>query len=383
MPDDQSLNMFRYVVGAAQPLRLLVCREGERNPKTVEVDAPYAIIGRAPACHVSLPDDEEVSYRHAYLQVIGGRVACIDLLSAGGLVWDGPPSKCWLSPEHRIRLGQHWIQLYDDGWFFKGDLESPLNFKPRSQTAPEFGMLPEVELCLADGANAGKSWPINRIVTLLGRDSRCRITCADENISRVHCALLLAPSGLWAVDLVGRGGIRINGEQAACGFLHEEAELQIGKYTLRAHYPQLKHWKAQKAAVADRPSPAFLTRQHAVFPVEEVGDTLIVLPQGDIRQFFYQDIQLESNRIIHLLQTYPFRFVVVDFRDIQDIGAIVTESVAGFCRAAAVGAALCDAPPHFEEALRSKSLFDVWPYYHTRAEALHAVHLSAPPIVGP
>ena len=46
---DQSLNMFRYVVGAAQPLRLLVSREGERNPETVEIDAPYGIIGRASA----------------------------------------------------------------------------------------------------------------------------------------------------------------------------------------------------------------------------------------------------------------------------------------------------------------------------------------------
>ena len=77
---DQPLNMFRYVVGAAQPLRLLVSREGEGNPETVEVDAPYAIIGRASACHVSLPD-KKVAFRHAYLQVIGGRVACIDLFS--------------------------------------------------------------------------------------------------------------------------------------------------------------------------------------------------------------------------------------------------------------------------------------------------------------
>lgn len=378
---DQSLNMFRYVVGAAQPLRLLVSREGERNPQTIAVDGPYAIVGRAAGCQVSLPD-RSVAFRHAYLQVIGGRVACLDLFSPRGLEWDGPSSGVWLSPEHRVRVGDYWIQLFDDGWFFDADLPSPLDFKPRSQTAPEFGTLPEVELSLADGPYAGQKWPINRIITLLGRDERCRITCADENISRVHCALLLAPSGLWAVDLVGRTKIRINGEETECGFLHEDAELKIGKYALRAHYPQLKEWKAKQAAVADRPSPEFLTRQHAVFPIEVAGDTLVVRPQGDIRKFFYQDIQMESNRIIHLLQTYPFRNVLIDFRDIQEVGSIVTESIAGFCRTATVGAAMCEAPPHFLETLRSTKLFEVWPYYNTRMEALQALYSPAPPAVG-
>lgn len=375
------LNMFRYVVGAAQPLRLLVSRDGDRSPKTVEIDAPYAIIGRASACHVSLPD-EKVAFRQAYLQVIGGRVACIDLYRPAGMKWDGPRSGVWLSPEHRIRMGRHWIQLFDDGWLFDADLASPLEFKPRAQTAPEYGTLPVVELCLAGGPNEGASWPINRIITLVGRDDSCRITCSDENISRIHCGLLLAPSGLWAVDLVGRGGIRINGEQAACGFLHEDAELQVGRYTLKARYPQLRHWQAQQAALSDRPSPAFLTRQHAVFPIEEAGDTLIVRPQGDIRQFFYQDIQLESNRIKHLLQTYPFQFVLIDFRDIQEVGAIVTEAIAGFCRTAAAGAALCQSPPQYLDTLRSTSLFEVWPYYDTRVEALQAMHSSMPPTVG-
>lgn len=378
---DQSLNMFRYVVGAAQPLRLLVSREGERNPRTVEVESPYAIIGRAAACQVSLAD-RDVAFRHAYLQVIGGRVACIDLFSPRGLEWDGPPSHVWLSPEHRIRIGKYWIQLFDDGWYFDPDLASPLEFKPRSQSAPEFGALPEVELSLAGGPHAGQKWPINRILTLVGRDERCRITCSDENISRVHCGLLLAPSGLWAVDLVGRSGIRINGEETNCGFLHEDAELRVGKYTLKAHYPQLRHWQAQQAAIADRPSPAFLTRQHAVFPIEEAGDTLIVRPQGDIRQFFYQDIQMESNRIIHLLQTYPFRSVLIDFRDIQEVGSIVTESIAGFCRTASVGAAMCEAPPRFLETLRSTKLFEVWPYYSTRMEALQALYAPSPPVAG-
>lgn len=126
-----------------------------------------------------------------------------------------------------------------------------------------------------------------------------------------------------------------------------------------------------------------MTRQHAVFPIEEAGDILIVRPQGDIRQFFYQDIQMESNRIIHLLRTYPFRHVLIDFRDITEIGAIVTESIAGFCRTAAVGAALCDAPPRFLETLRSTKLFEVWPYYNTRMEALQALYTSAPPTMGP
>jgi anti-anti-sigma regulatory factor len=382
MPD-QTLTMLRYLVGATRPLRLAVRGPEGGRPEFVEVDSPYAVIGRGEGCHVQLAGDG-VAFRHAFLQVLGGRVACIDLHSAAGIAWDGPPSTSWLSPQHRVRVGPHWIQLFDDGWLFGPDVPCPLEFKPRVEQRPEFGLLPEVELELANTSRKGMKWPINRVITLLGRDDRCRITCVDERISKVHCALVLVPSGVWVIDLLGRDGIQVNGERCAHGSLYEGAELRVGNYILRAHYPHLQEELRAAAAIHSapstmqvfdgRPTPAFLTSQHRVFLVLEYGETLIVAPQGDIRDFAYQEIQVESNRIVQLLQTYHFQHVIVDFSAVALAGSVILDCVAAFCRTARGRATLCGAGPDMYEALRTTNFTTIWPYFATRDEALLSIY---------
>src|SRR5262245_32079474 len=269
--DEQTLNSFRFVVGAPRPIRLAVRGPGGGPPDEVVIDAPYGVIGRGGGCNLCLTG-ADIGYRHAYLQVLGGRILCVDLLSRRGLEWDGATPGPWLSPEHRLRIGDYTLQLYDDGWAFDSDLPSPLDFRPRSDSRPEYGVLPEVELRIAGSKSDGKSWPINRILTLVGRDERCRITCGDEQISKVHCSLLLAPSGLWVIDLLGRGGVRINGRQVEFGFLPHGTEFQIGKYLLQALYPQLAQQQSANAGPSSRDdrhaAAAFLARHHQVFPIE-------------------------------------------------------------------------------------------------------------------
>lgn len=374
--DEQTLNTFRFVVGAARPIRLAVRKPEGGPPEEVVVDSPYAVIGRSGGCHVCLNRDG-VSYRHAYLQVIGGRILCVDLLSSTGVQWDGSEPGPWLSPEHRLQIGGYTLQLFDDGWACDTALPSPLEVRPRHEQRPEFGVLPEVQLELVGGP-AGKSWPINRVLTLVGRDERCRITCADDRISKVHCSLLLAPSGLWVIDLLGRGGVLVNGERVACAYLPDQAELQVGKYQLRVRYPQVVRpshvdWSATAASQAAS-SAAFLTKHHQVFPVTIAGDTLIVTPQGDIREFFYQDIHLESNKVVHLLQAHPFQQVVIDFSQVSLVGSVVLDAVATFCRNARGGAALCAASPEMLAVLETMNFPSIWPYYPTQEEALRALH---------
>jgi len=374
--DEQALNSFRFVVGAARPIRLAVRGPSGGPPDEVVIDSPYAVIGRGGGCHLCL-SGEEIGYRHAYLQVIGGRVLCVDLLSRRGLEWEGATPGPWLSPEHRLRIGQYTLQLYDDGWTVDSNLTSPLDFRPRSETRPEYGVLPEVELELAGGKNSSKSWPINRVLTLAGRDERCRITCGDEQISKVHCSLLLAPSGLWVIDLLGRGGVQVSGQQVDFAYLQHGVEFQIGKYALRAVYPQMAQQQAADAGPSSRDdrraSASFLTRHHQVFPIEFDGDVLIVTPQGDIREFYYQDIHLESNQIVRLLQAHRFSHVVVDFQNVGIVGSIVLDAVASFCRNARGGATLCQATPELYGVLETMNFPSIWPYYATRSEALRAV----------
>lgn len=395
--DDQTLNSFRYVVGAPRPIRLAVQGPAGGPPEEYVIDAPYGIIGRGAGSHLCLAGDD-IGYRHAYLQVIGGRVLCVDLLSRRGLEWDGATPGPWLSPEHRLRIGPYTMQLFDDGWAFDSTLPSPLDFRPRSEQRPEYGVLPEVLLELTSGKGAGKAWPINRIMTLLGRDERCRITCADELISKVHCSLLLAPTGLWVVNLLGRTGVRIDGQQVECGYLPHGAELQVGKYHLRAVYPAYEELQRNERSDQSGPSTRddrhasarFLTRNHRIFTIDFDGDVLIVLPQGDIREFYYQDIHLESNQIVRLLQGHQFSNAVVDFQNVGVVSSIVLDCVATFCRNARSGATMCHASPELLNVLETMNFPTIWPYFATRSEALSGLseagsarsHAAVPKTVG-
>ncbi|MEX0586993.1 MAG: hypothetical protein WD176_10125, partial [Pirellulales bacterium] len=86
--DEQTLNSFRFVVGAPRPIRLAVRGPNTGPPTEHVIEAPYGIIGRGAGSHICLAGDD-VGFRHAYLQVIGGRVLCVDLLSRRGLEWEG------------------------------------------------------------------------------------------------------------------------------------------------------------------------------------------------------------------------------------------------------------------------------------------------------
>ncbi|MFG0335009.1 MAG: FHA domain-containing protein [Maioricimonas sp. JB049] len=394
MPNEQqeSLEMLRHATGADRPLRFALQGPEGGPPDYIELDRPYALIGRSPQCDLRL-DGPGIGFRHAYLQVYARRVWCVDLFSPGGITWDGPPTRGWLSPEHKLRIGNHTLQLFDDGWMFDGSLPAPTDLKPHEMTQPEFSGFPRVDLELLNKPFEGQSWPINRILTLLGRDERCRITCADREISRVHSGLLMLPSGLWAIDMLGRGGTTINGRQRDCMLVGNGHELGIGPYRIRAVYrqgeatlpptapaeteaapaPAQAPTTASTRRHSQLPSPEFLTRQHQIFAVEIDGDTVIVTPRGDTQQFMYRDIQIEANRVKDVLTTYRYRNLVVDFGRVDLVGTIIIESLTGFCRSVNGQAVMCAASDPMKESLQSMNLTSIWPLYETRDEALAAL----------
>jgi hypothetical protein len=409
MPDDANLRL-RDALGVTQPIRLAVSSDRQPKPEYIDIDSPFALLGRGAGCDVVLPE-RDVSFRHVYLQAFGDRVLCVDLLSASGIRWDGPELHGWLTPAHRIEIGASRVQLLDDGWNLESEWPSPMEFKTREHDADSYGVLPDVHLELSNRKLKGMSWPINRVLTLLGRDSRCRITCGDERISRVHCSLLLTPAGLWIIDLLGRGGITVNGEQQSIALLQQGDELGVGQYRMKAVYesspaalptaaaadeapgettefpvaaafPEVSSETGQQTAtsvspvrvsahVASLPAPEFLTRNNRIFPVEFAGETIIVSPRGGIRTAPYQQMQLESNIITQLLQTRPaLKNVIVDVGVTDAMDSIIISCVGAICRSARQKAAICHCSDAMLGVLTDMSLTKVWPYFSTREEAL-------------
>lgn len=376
--DDPVKTMLAYAAAAPGPLVLKV-RSKEGTETEHEINSPYAIIGRGPGNDIRL-EEQTVSFRHAYLQTIGSRVACVDLLSVGGIKQKGAPFFGWLTPQHRLQIGSSEIQLVGSHWLEEDStLKPPLEFRPRDEQRPEYGPLPTVELELLNTQHQGLKWPINRVITLIGRDERCRITVEDDRLSRVQCSLLLLPTGLWVIDLLGKGGILLNGESSACGFLSPGTELTIGPYKLAAHYPDLPVAAPPVASPTPLPvsSAEFLTRSNRIFQTEFYHDTLIVLPLGGSPTLFYQDVHIEANRVVDLVTQHGFKHVVVDFRQIDQISHLIMEGLMTICRSVPGSSALCHANVVVYEQLQSSPISRLYHHYTDRQDALHAVYLQS------
>jgi pSer/pThr/pTyr-binding forkhead associated (FHA) protein/anti-anti-sigma regulatory factor len=373
MPDAYA-SMLRYAVGNATPIRLLV-REGQGKPRVVEVETPYCVIGRARDCEVVL-SDEKCAFRHGYLQIIGSRLAYIDLFSPTGTQWDGPPFQGWVNVAHRFRIGDTWIQVFDDGWS-DDDLKAPTDYRPRHDSRPEYGVLPLVDLELLNSPARGTQWPINRIITLVGRDPKCRICCADENISKVHCAFLLLPTGLWVIDLLGKGGVKVGGEQVRSCLIAADVEVDIGPYKMKPAYRAAQQvYVPAVGHVGDAEKAEFLTRHNRLFLAEAYLDTLILSPVGNLPHVSYKEIHVESSRISELQSKHGFSNFIVDYSHAPILNSMIFDAIIGFCRAATGKVAMCHLSDDIRDSVKSMNLDRIWPCVESRAEAFS--HIYAP-----
>lgn len=375
--DDQIRAMLQYAVGQPRPLRFSVQPADEDGPglgeaQTIEVNSPFAVLGRGQGVDLFL-DGETVAFRHAYLQVIGNRIACIDLFSLNGIHWEGLPATPWLSADRPFRIGGHRLKLEED--WAADDLVSPLDFKPRDEQRIEYGTLPTVNLQLLNSSAKGVVWPINRVITLVGRDERCRIKISDDRISKVHCSLLLLPTGLWVVDLLGKGGIKLNGYECRCGYVAQGCELQLGGYVMTALYPD-----AAVAAPAPAPdsitssnSGAFATRINKVFKVETYDETVVVIPMGDVSDFSYKEIHLDAGRITELFTKHGFRNLIIDFSVRPFVGSVIIDALVSFCRTARGRSMFCNVSTEMQSSLDEMRITTKWPIANSREEALSNV----------
>ena len=67
----------------------------------------------------------------------------------------------------------------------------------------------------------------------MGSSANCQARLLDLSVSDVHCALLRTPMGNWVVDLLGQGGVAINGSKARIGRFTEGDGLRIGDSRVR------------------------------------------------------------------------------------------------------------------------------------------------------
>jgi pSer/pThr/pTyr-binding forkhead associated (FHA) protein len=203
---------------------------------------PFLVLGRGANTDLSL-DDEAVSRRHVYLQVISGRVFCLDLQSRTGTHWDhsGPAPAGWLDPGRTVGLGPFRIRLASNS--SKSPPETLKAWSPLVANSGAHEDLPRVTVTGTNEAGQPRTWGMNRVLALIGQSRSCKVRLSDPNASRICASLLRTVGGLWVIDLFGRPGIKVNGRPTRAARLHDGDELRLSKFSF-------------KIAIADFPAPA-------------------------------------------------------------------------------------------------------------------------------
>ena len=126
------------------------------------------------------------------------------------------------------------------------------------------------------------------------------------------------------------------------------------------------------------PNPA--GGQTDLFVIERDGDTLILTPQKDLREFEYQHIEGGAREVLDLLGQGSVKNLVMDFHKTDYYGS----TALGFfvklwkrVRARNGQLAFCNVSNHEREILRATNLDNLWPLCASRQEAVEAVKRSA------
>src|SRR5438128_2275094 len=185
------MDLFRQSCGMAGPLQLRVDYPGVAEPLQWVLYQPFALIGREPRAHLQL-DHEDVSRRHAYLQVVGGRIFFMDLESRATDDTDETLRRTgWLDDEQVVRIGPYAIRQSlnsQNGSAGSGVMHGKIG-------SPGKLGLPEVVLEFVNKSGRSSTWQMTPLLALVGRSPECRVHLIGESVSSFHCSLVRTPLG--------------------------------------------------------------------------------------------------------------------------------------------------------------------------------------------
>jgi pSer/pThr/pTyr-binding forkhead associated (FHA) protein len=227
-----SSDAFLEACGGRTPLDVQVTSPDGRGPVRELLGKPYALIGRHGQADVCLRD-ANVSRRHALIQMVAGRIYCIDLCSRTGTYSQGIPQRSgWLRHLQPLQVGP--FQLC----FACQDAPSTTladSWDPFAKGSQASSGLPSILLHIANGRKVC-NWRMNRVVAICGSADTCKVCLRGPGVSRFHCALVSTPSGIWVLDLYRRGGINVNGILVRHALLEHGDRMQIGNYQIVVNY---------------------------------------------------------------------------------------------------------------------------------------------------
>jgi anti-anti-sigma factor len=404
---DELAQRLRAATGAAERFQISVMGEDSVEAVQHEFNYPFVVVGRGEGCDILL-QNPRVSFRHAYLQVIEGRVFCVDLASRNGVFWpDGPRKFGWLAPGESIQIGPYMLRVLGDEERDSSLEESLADLNPLERYRGQAGPMPAVDLEFRYETAGQPTWSVNRLLTLIGRSPVCKLRFDTSKVSGVHCGLLLTRHGLWAIDLRGRGGTRVDGQPIRAQPLESGQEISFGDFQIAIYYEEPPELAApdrltdnasgaetslsdiESPFLHDAPVPETAVANPAevpgagpadwlgsIFKIEPIAKTLIVSPIADGCSFRYQQLHIEANHLQRKFETKAFDNLVMDLENLNYFGTELIGVMIRLARSVTnIGgrSAFCAPSPRMLEVLESMRLTKLWPIFATRAEAIQHV----------
>jgi pSer/pThr/pTyr-binding forkhead associated (FHA) protein len=304
----QSLEAFLDACGGRGPLCLDVTPPDGHGPVRQVLHQPFALLGRHDRADVCLQDDD-VSRRHALVQLIAGRFFCFDLGSRTGTHWDGSAHGCgWLAGLAPFRVGPYRLWLAGDG---PDRTPPPQHWDPLAQGSPAGPLLPSVTLDIANDGKTVCRWRLNRALALVGHDPGCKVRLRGPGVSKFHCALVSTPAGVWTVDLLRRHGVHVNGTPVSHSLLEDGDQLQVGNFTIRFGYesstarPQpVEAASLPGAVVPANGAPMWPTSASLAAPFAAAGAASAELLPALLRHFSQMQQQMFDQSLLFMYQMF-------------------------------------------------------------------------------
>jgi pSer/pThr/pTyr-binding forkhead associated (FHA) protein len=334
------LGQFREACGANGPLRLEWddCVTG--TPVQRDFERPAVVVGRNPRADLVL-EHPEVGRRHAYLQLVDGRLFAMDLGSRD-LRWGGVPRRGgWVDRSRPVQIGPTTIRVADgEGAEDLGPGPGPTSRRYKSR-AP----LPAAVLDFGGRVHELPRCPLDRVLTLVGGSDRCHVRLTEQGISRVICALLRTPMGVWAVDLLSSRGISVNGVVCRQARLEDGDILRVGNLFARLTYaaaaaPPSLDAPAPRAGSVSGPGPdgsvvgslvpALLNRPDLLFSETALRPLLDAAePSADVAASPFGQALVLLIRLLGDMHRDHFKLVREELEQIRRINQDVTATRAG------------------------------------------------------
>lgn len=113
-----------------------------------------------------------------------------------------------------------------------------------------------------------------------------------------------------------------------------------------------------------------------MFRIQQQGETVVVVPEKDLREFDFLEIEDEGSEIMKLLDSRAARSLVIDFGNTDYYGSTALSFFVKLWKRVSLNGgkmAFCNVSPHEVEILNLTHLDTLWDLCSSREEAVKSV----------